>query len=348
MKDDLNALYAEFQEAVKKISTSDELEELRRVFIGRKGKLPAILKGLPGLAEDLRKEMGAFANEVKGQVETLFEEVSREIIGAEKKGAEEENWIDITAPAIPPSLGHTHLTSQAIEEITQIFESIGFTQGVHPEIDWDWYAFESLNLPKNHPARDEWETFFVADGDKIMEGEKGKVVLTPHTSNAQVRQMEMQKPPIRLINIGKTYRRQASVRHLPMFHQFEGLVIDKTASIAELKGVIDYFVKAYFGEDRETRLRPHHFRFTEPSFEVDISAEKGREGEKLFKAGWLELGGAGIVHPNVIASAGLDPNEYTGFAFGFGIERTMMMKSGLNIPDIRITYKNDLNFLQQF
>jgi phenylalanyl-tRNA synthetase alpha chain len=209
-------------------------------------------------------------------------------------------------------------------------------------------VFEALNMPGDHPARDDWETFFV----DVPEGAKGKLVLTPHTSNSQVRIMETQKPPIRMININRTYRRQSDTRHLSMFHQFEGLVIDRGMTIANLKGTIDYFAKTYFGPERTTRLRPHHFRFTEPSFEIDISCGVCNADPsvncRLCKEGWMELGGAGMVHPNVLKSGGLDSEEFSGFAFGWGVERTMMMKEGMNIDDIRVLYKNDLRFVKQF
>ena len=232
-----------------------------------------------------------------------------------------------------------------------MFARIGFTAVRTPEIDWDYYAFESLNMPPEHAARDDWETFFV-DAPIGTKKHQGKPVLTPHTSNSQVRTMEAQEPPIRMINIGRCYRRQIDVSHTPMFHQFEGMMIDKGVNMSHLKGIFDYFAKTYFGPDRRTRLRPHHFRFTEPSVEVDISCGVCGGDERgdcrLCKAGWLELGGGGMTHPNVIAAGGLDPNVYTGFAFGWGVERTLMMRSGIKIDDIRILYKNDLRFVRQF
>lgn len=348
MRDQLNALKTQFSAELDKITDSEKLEEIHLAYLGRKGALPALLKGLKDATPAERKELGQLANEVKSFIENSLESLAENIKSAEKQDKVEAEWIDITAPGIEPKIGHLHPVTQAISEITEIFSEIGFTRQRHPEVDWDWYAFESLNIPKGHPARDEWETFFIGDGEKITEGEKGKIVLTPHTSNSQVRQMEVQKPPIRMISINKTYRRQSGVRHSPMFHQFEGLFIDENVNMAQLKSIVEHFAKRFFGEDRTIRFRPHHFRFTEPSFEIDISAESGREDEKLFKSGWLELGGAGMVHPNVLRSAGLDPEKYTGFAFGWGIERTMMMKSGINIPDIRVLYKNDLRFLKQF
>ena len=203
-----------------------------------------------------------------------------------------------------------------------------------------------MNFPKNHPARDDWETFFIKQDP---DPKKGPMILTPHTSSGQIREMERKNPPIRMLNIAKCYRRQSDVSHSPMFHQFEGLVVDKNISIANLKGTLDYFVKSYFGEDRRSRIRPYHFQFTEPSFEVDVSCGmcKGH-GCKLCKEGWLEMGGSGMVHPNVLRNGGIDPKEFTGFAFGWGVERVLMMKEGIKIDDLRFLYSSNLNFLEQF
>jgi phenylalanyl-tRNA synthetase alpha chain len=265
--------------------------------------------------------------------------------------------IDVTEPGTRPPVGHLHIVSQAIMEITDIFSHIGFTRVRHPEVDWDWYPFESLNMPKNHPARDEWETFFIQyPGVPSTDERKQKIVLTPHTSNGQVREMEKGILPIRMINIAKCYRRQIDVSHTPMFHQFEGLYIDRGVGIGHLTGVFDYFVKSFFGPDRRVRLRPFHFQFTEPSFEIDISCGVcGGTGIlpektpcKLCKSGWLELGGAGMVHPTVLKNGGIDPAEYSGFAFGWGVERTYMMKGGTQLDDIRLLYSNDVRFLEQF
>ncbi|MDP2631500.1 MAG: phenylalanine--tRNA ligase subunit alpha [Candidatus Uhrbacteria bacterium] len=355
MKKELEQLRDEFLSAVKDVADAAGLEDLRVEYLGRKGKLAGIMKQLPSLAEDLRKDMGSFANEVKAAIETAFTEAHDSLHEIDRESRREVEWLDITMPGTQPKTGHLHLVTQAIEEVNNIFARLGFVLVRHPEVEWDLYAFESLNMPKDHPARDEWETFFIADGEKQMVGENGKVVLTPHTSNGQVREMEKGNMPIRMININKCYRRQSDVSHAPMFHQFEGLMIDKNVTIAELKGTIDFFAKNFFGADREIRLRPFHFRFTEPSFEIDITCDvcKGTGGDesavcRLCKDGWLELGGAGMVHPNVLKAGNLDPDEYTGFAFGWGVERTMMMKAGLNIADIRTLYRNDLRFLRQF
>ena len=257
-------------------------------------------------------------------------------------------------------MGHLHIVTQAIMEITRIFEKIGFTRVRHPEVDWDWYPFESLNMPPNHPARDEWETFFIecqkskvpAKRDPASRDKSQKfsnMVLTPHTSNGQVREMEKGKLPIRMINIAKCYRRQSDVSHVPMFHQFEGMYIDKGVTIGDLTGVFNFFVKNYFGPDRKVRLRPFHFQFTEPSVEIDINCGicLGR-GCRLCKEGWLEMAGGGMVHPIVLKNGGIDPNIYSGFAFGWGVERAYMMKSGTKLDDIRLLYSNDVRFLEQF
>lgn len=357
MRKELEQLRDDFLAALENVSDSLGLEDLRVQYLGRKGRLAEVMKKLPELAEDARKDIGQFGNEVKKGLETAFLEAQHAIEQLEERTKRDAEWIDITIPGKMPPLGSLHLVTQAIEEVSDILERLGFVRSRTPEVEWDWYAFESLNMPKDHAARDEWETFFIADdsGDHIREGKKGKVVLTPHTSNSQVREIEKGKLPIRMFNINKCYRRQSDVSHVPMFHQFEGLLIDKGVTITQLKGVFDFFVKHFFGSDRQVRLRPHHFRFTEPSFELDISCDickgTGKTGNatcRMCKEGWLELGGAGMVHPNVIKAGGLDPEVYSGFAFGWGIERTLMMRSGMNIDDMRIMYRNDLRFLRQF
>lgn len=365
MQNELEKLRVDLTAALASVTTTESLETVRVEYLGRKGKLAELMKGLAALSPEEKKDVGQLANEVKTGMEAAFAAAFAALADKETAARLTREWIDVSLPGTPTGVGHLHLTSQAIDEITDIFAHIGFSRARHPEVDWDYYAFEALNMPKDHPARDEWETFFIQEerGKEkeesseatVMTGEKGKVVLTPHTSNGQVREMEKKVLPIRMISIGKCYRRQASARHLPMFHQFEGLVIDKKTSVTELKGVCDYFAKRYFGADRVTRLRPYHFRFTEPSFELDISCGVcGGTGKvdgvkcKLCKEGWLELGGAGMVHPNVITAGGLDPDEYAGFAFGWGLERTMMMRAGVNIDDIRILYRNDFRFIRQF
>lgn len=325
------------------LTSLEEIESLRVSYLGRKGKINQLLDQLKTLEPDQKKVVGQLINDSRRAIENALTEQQRSITSSVKSS----QWFDPTIPGKKPKQGNLHLVTQAIDEITKLFGQIGFVRVRYPEVDWDWYAFESLNMPKNHPARDEWETFFI---DAPENPKKGKIVLTPHTSNGQVREMQRVKsPPIRMINIAKCYRRQSDISHVPMFHQFEGLVVDEGISIVHLKGTLDYFARQFFGKDRKTRLRPYHFQFTEPSFEVDISCGIcGGKGCKLCKAGWLELGGAGMVHPVVLKNGGIDPKKYSGFAFGWGVERTYMMKSGLKIDDIRTLYSPDLRYLKQF
>lgn len=322
--------------------TLEDLELVKHELLGKSGQLTELVKKIPQIKPEFRKSFGENVNEAKVAIQSAIEDKGA-LLGREPKKEE----VDVTLPGLKPPTGHLHPVTYAIEEISSIFEKIGFIRVRYPEADWDWYAFESLNMLPGHPARDEWETFFV-DGPKSKK--YGEIVLTPHTSNGQVREMERLKtPPVRMINIAKCYRRQSDVSHTPMFHQFEGLVVDKGIAITHLKGTIDYFVKQFFGPERKSRIRPFHFQFTEPSFEVDVTCDicLGK-GCRLCKEGWLELGGAGMVHPTVLKNGGIDPGKYTGFAFGWGVERTYMMKAGLKIDDIRLLYGNDIRFLTQF
>ncbi len=320
------------------------LEETKLQFLGKSGKLTLAIKEVTKLPVEKRPAFGVLANEVKKTIEDALEDKASSLSKAKKTTLLEK--IDVTNPGIKPSLGHLHLVTQAIEEISDIFEKIGFIKVKYPEVEWDWYAFEALNFPPNHPARDDWETFFI---DEKESSKYGPMLLTPHTSNGQIREMTTHKPPIKMLNIAKCYRRQSDVSHVPMFHQFEGLAIDTNLSISNLKGVLDYFVKSYFGKDRISRIRPYHFEFTEPSFEVDVSCGvcKGK-GCKLCKQGWLEMGGAGMVHPNVLKNCGIDSNKFSGFAFGWGVERVLMMKEGIQLDDVRTIYSDRMEFLEQF
>jgi len=353
MIDQLEALKAKIMAALGGVKDLAELEALEVAELGRKSGFSQLLKGLGALPPEERRAAGQKANEIKTGLEAAFAARKRELLSASVGALAESEWLDVTVPGLEPPAGHLHLVTQAIDEITDIFSRIGFYRVRHPEVDWDHYAFETLNMPPDHPARDEWETFFI---DRPAHPKFGRMLLTPHTSSGQVREMERRPLPIRMIGISKTYRRQMDVSHVPMFHQFEGLLIDKGVSVTHLRGVLDHFARTYFGPDRKTRLRPFHFRFTEPSFEVDITCGiclgTGRlaDGSKcrLCKDGWLELGGAGMVHPNVLAAGKIDPEVWGGFAFGWGIERTLMMRAGLQIPDIREVYKSDFRFLQQF
>jgi phenylalanyl-tRNA synthetase alpha chain len=352
-----NELLQQFQsiknDATGLILSSESLSELNEIkldFLGKSGRLSVAMKDLSKIPTEKRVEIGRLANEVKSTIESLIFEQEKKL-GLKDSGFS-MSQIDVTMPGVKPAEGHLHLITQAIQEISEIFSHIGFQRVSYPEVEWDWYAFEGLNFPENHPARDDWETFFI---DTKPHEKKGRMLLTPHTSSGQIREMEKlgagnkKDVNIRMLNIAKTYRRQSDISHTPMFHQFETLVIGKNISIAHLKGVLDYFVRSYFGKKRKSRIRPYHFQFTEPSFETDVSCGVcDGQGCNLCKAGWLELGGAGMVHPNVIKNCGLDPKIYTGFASGWGVERVLMMKEGLVIDDLRTLYSNDLRFLEQF
>ncbi len=352
-QDLLNQFQSVNSDATSLIINAESLSELNEIkldFLGKNGRLSIAMKVLSQTPAEKRGEIGRLANEVKTTIEDL-------IAAQEKKlGAKVVTTgltsTDVTMPGILPPIGHLHLITQAIGEISRIFEHIGFTRVRYPEVEWDWYAFGGLNFPQNHPARDDLETFFV---DANVDPKHGRMLLTPHTSSGQIREMTKEAAKkgepisIKIVNIAKTYRRQSDVSHTPMFHQFETLVIGENISVTHLKGVLDYFAKSWFGPHRKTRIRPYHFQFTEPSFETDVSCGvcEGR-GCNLCKEGWLELGGAGMVHPHVIKNCGLDPKKYTGFASGWGVERVLMMREGLALPDLRILYSSDLRFLQQF
>lgn len=321
--------------SIDAVENLDQLERVRRQYLSKKsGELTKLLKKIPKLKPAERKEIGQLLNEAKIEIEKEIEEKKSHL-----SNLTSQIPLDPTAPAIPVPQGHLHLITQAIKEISTIFERLGFVRRRYREIETDWYAFESLNMPPNHPARDEWETFFVSEN----------VVVTPHTSSGQLREMKRTKPPIRMINISRCGRRQSDLNHVPTFYQFEGLLIDKDVAVTHLKGVLTHFAHEFFGPEREIRLRPYDFRFTEPSFEVDVTCGLCQgKGCRYCKAGWAELGGAGMVHPTVLQNGGISSKDYRGFAFGWGVERTYLMKSNLNIPDLRMIYENDVRFLEQF
>jgi len=284
MKDKLQQLKDRFEQEIKKISDSINLEQLETKYLGRKaGELTQILRGLKDLSADQRKEIGQLANELKRDITEKLEQ-AKDVIKGQGKGPD---FLDVTLPGVQLPEGHLHLVTQAIREINEIFEQIGFTRVRYPEVEWDWYAFEALNMPPDHPARDEWETFFI---DKKPVGPKGQRILTPHSTSGDVREMEKKKLPIRVVNITKCYRRQIDISHVPMFHQFDGLLVDKNITIAHLQGTLDYFVKQFFGPKRKARIRPFHFQFTEPSFEVDVSCGLcGGKGCKCARLAGLNL-----------------------------------------------------------
>lgn len=348
----LQSLQTAISDLLQDFDTQEKtnISSLKNQYLGKKGKVNDLMKMMRDVPKDMKPMAGQLLNELKENIQHQISLLTQIAPDIEK--------IDLTLPGIKPKTGHMHPVSQAMEEITHIFEKIGFTRVRYPEVDWDHYVFEALNMPPDHPARDEWETFFV---DHPPHPSLGKMVLTTHTSNGQVREMERlnSKPPIRMINIARCYRRQQDATHTQMFHQFEGLVVDKGINIQHLKGTLDHFAQQFYGPGTKSRIRPFHFQFTEPSFEVDFSCHIcGGSGEikngkktakcKFCKSGWHEVGGAGMVHPNVLKAGGIDPDQYTGFAFGWGIERTYTLREGLNIDDIRLIYSGDLRFLEQF
>ncbi|MEA2020278.1 MAG: phenylalanine--tRNA ligase subunit alpha [Patescibacteria group bacterium] len=352
----IEKIQKEAQQRIKNVQSIRDLEDLEKLYLGKRGELTEITKSIPSLKEKERPKVGKKVNQAKSKLETTLKNKRNELkeSGGESRG---EVWLDVTLPGKKPKLGHLHPVTQTIHEIEDIFHRLGFVRRRYPEVETDWYAFESLNMPPNHPARDEWETFYIENPkfDPPAGGRSSKAeydtrfVLTPHTSNGQVREMERVGVPVRMINISRCDRRQSDVSHIPTFYQFEGLVVDKDINITHLKGTLDFFVKEYFGEDREYRLRPYDFRFTEPSFEIDISCGLCHgKGCRYCTGGWSELGGAGMVHPQVLKNGSLDPKKVSGFAFGWGVERVFMMRENLNISDIRVLYENDIRFLRQF
>jgi phenylalanyl-tRNA synthetase alpha chain len=314
----------------------EELERLRVKYLGRKGALTQILRGLGRLDPELRRAIGEQANRTKEALEALlFEQIQCAHKDARAAAAIS---IDVTLPGRRAPRGRLHPLNQVMAEVCDIFLHLGFEAVEGPEVELDWYNFEALNLPPDHPARDMQDTFYFND----------KVLLRTHTSPMQIRTMEQRRPPVRIIAPGKVYRRDSDITHSPMFHQVEGLLVDKGVTFADLKGVLTAFVHQMFGPEVGVRFRPSYFPFTEPSAEVDIECVICRgEGCRVCKlTGWLEVLGSGMVHPAVFEAVGYDPEEYTGFAFGLGIERLAMLKYG--IDDIRLFFENDLRFLRQF
>lgn len=334
------------------------LEELQVKYMGRNGLVNGLMQEIKNVPTDQKKQFGADLNALKKEIEQKLYDKKKELL----KSAEETTSVDVTLPGTQYPKGSLHFTTYAIEEISKVFEKLGFIRMSYPEVEYEFFSFDALNMGADHPARDDFETFFIeSDPHKQF----GKMVLTPHTSSGQHREMKrLGKPPIRMINIAKTYRPNWDASHVPMFHQFEGMCVDENINITHLKGTIDHFAKEFFGPNREIRLRPFHFQFTEPSFEVDITCgvcegtgytlgvsvntPEVKTRCKICKQGWLELGGAGMIHPNVMRAGGFDPAKYTGFAFGWGVERTFAMKEGLKLDDIRVLYSGDIRFLEQF
>jgi phenylalanyl-tRNA synthetase alpha chain len=335
---DLKSLQKEAEEKISKAKSSKELESIRVEFLGRKGKLTSLLKSIPSLPKEERKEFGKKCNELKALIENLLNEKLIHLKEKEKEEKLKKEFVDITLPGRHNLLGSLHPITKTLREIVNIFTSMGFSVAEGPEIETDFYNFEALNMPKGHPAREMQDTFYITED----------VVLRTHTSPVQVRVMMNQSPPIQVIAPGKVYRKDADITHTPMFHQVEGLMVDNRVTFSDLKGVLEIFLKEIFGGETKVRFRPSFFPFTEPSAEVDIGCVIcGGKGCKVCKGtGWLEILGCGMVDPTVFKHVNINPEIYQGFAFGMGVERIAMLKYG--IDDLRLFFDNDLRFLQQF
>ena len=324
---------------IEEAKDKNALEDVRVKFLGKKGELTTILRSMGNLSKEERPAMGKLVNEAKKAIEEKLDEVVADIKQKEKELKLKNEIIDVTLPGEKNEIGKRHPLEVTIERIKDIFISMGFTVEDGPEVELDYYNFEALNIPKNHPARSEQDTFYIND----------EVVLRTQTSGVQVRTMEKQKPPIKMISPGKVYRADSvDATHSPIFYQMEGLVVAKGVTFADLKGTLNLFMKKMFGDKVKTKFRPHHFPFTEPSAEMDATCYVcGGKGCKVCKgSGWIEMLGCGMVHPNVLRNAGIDPEEYSGFAFGFGIDRMVMLSYELD--DIRLLYESDMRFLNQF
>ncbi len=326
--------------ALEQINAEDaNLEQIKIKYLGKKGELTAVLRGMGALTPEERPLVGQLANEIRAQIEeAIAEKASLAQAAALEKQLKDEK-LDVTMPATPVASGHIHPLTQVQRHLEDIFIGMGFSIVEGPEVELDYYNFQALNIPENHPARDTQDTFYISDN----------ILLRSQTSPVQVRTMEHMKPPIRIISPGRVYRSDAlDSTHSPLFHQLEGLVVDKGITMGDLKGTLEIFAKKMFGESTRIRFRPHHFPFTEPSAEVDVSCYVcGGKGCRLCKGeGWIEILGAGMVHPFVLSNCGIDPEEYSGFAFGLGIERIAM--KAYSVDDIRLFYENDQRFLEQF
>lgn len=340
MRDRIKQVFEAFKEQIKNKSdlNKQNLIDLKVRFLGKQGELTALLKGLKDVPADQKSEIGKELNVVRNQMESEIDVALKELSEKELVARLESEKLDVSLSKRELGVGSNHLLSRVINEISEVFLNLGFQMADGPEIETDYYNFTALNIPFDHPARDRQDSFYI-DEHKM---------LRTQTSTVQVHTMETQKPPIRVICPGKVYRPDYDATHSPMFQQIEGLVIDKGITLCDLKGILDEFARGFFSESSKTRFRPSYFPFTEPSVEVDVScAICGGKGCSLCKGtGWIEVLGAGVVNPNVLKMSGIDPDEYTGFAFGVGVERAAMLKYG--IPDMRILFENDMRFLKQY
>ncbi len=330
------------QSALAAIAAAEDLSALdgvRVAYLGKKGQLTTVLKGMKDVSPEERPLVGKMVNEARAEIEGKLDERKSALAAAALEAQLAEEVIDVTLPARRERIGHSHPNAIALEELEKIFIGMGYEVEEGPEIEYDYYNFEALNIPANHPAKDEQDTFYI----------NKDIVLRTQTSPVQVRMMEKGVLPIRMIAPGRVFRAdEVDATHSPSFHQVEGLVIDKNITFADLKGTLEEFAKEMFGEDTRVKFRPHHFPFTEPSAEMDVSCFKcGGKGCRFCKGeGWIEILGCGMVHPHVLEMSNIDPREYTGFAFGIGLERIALLK--YEIDDMRLLYENDSRFLEQF
>ena len=345
MKDKLKQIREKALASIESSEGLNGLNDVRVAFLGKKGELTAVLKGMKDVSPEERPLVGQMVNETRAAIEQKLEETKKKMEALELEHKLKKEVIDVTLPAKKNRVGHGHPNTIALEEVERIFVGMGYEVVEGPEVEYDYYNFEALNIPANHPAKDEQDTFYIND----------KIVLRTQTSPVQARIMEQGKLPIRMIAPGRVFRSdEVDATHSPSFHQIEGLVVDKNITFADLKGTLEEFAKQLFGPETKTKFRPHHFPFTEPSAEVDVSCFKcGGSGEieghscRFCKgSGWIEILGCGMVHPHVFEMCGIDPEEYTGFAFGVGLERIALLK--YEIDDMRELYKNDIRFLKQF
>nr|WP_022759799.1 phenylalanine--tRNA ligase subunit alpha [Butyrivibrio sp. AD3002] len=330
------------ESALKQIGETDGLDMLNDIrvnFLGKKGELTSILKSMKDVAPEDRPKVGQMVNEVREEIEKSLEATKKKMEVAVREAKLASETIDVTLPAKKNNVGHRHPNTITLEDVENVFIGMGYEVAEGPEVEKDYYNFEALNIPADHPAKDEQDTFYIS----------GDLLLRTQTSSTQVHEMEKGKLPIKMIAPGRVFRAdEVDATHSPSFHQIEGLVIDKDITFADLKGTLAEFAKEIFGEDVKVKFRPHHFPFTEPSAEMDVSCFKcGGKGCRFCKGeGWIEILGCGMVHPHVLEMSGIDPNEYTGFAFGLGLERIAVLK--YEIDDMRLLYENDIRFLEQF
>ena len=339
MKNKLLELKENAIKLIEEANSKEVIEKIRVDFLGKKGEVTSILKGMGSLSNEERPIMGKVANEVRGAIEESLKTAFETIKKVEREQKLKSEKIDVTIAGTKRRIGSKHPISVTLDEITKIFTSMGFQVADGPEVETVYNNFDALNAPKNHPSRDMSDTFYISDN----------ILLRTQTSPVQIRTLKSQEPPIKIISPGRCFRVDTpDATHSPMFHQVEGLIVDKEVTMTDLKGTLDLFAKQLFGPNVKTKFRPHHFPFTEPSAEVDVSCFKcGGSGCRVCKgSGWIEILGAGMVHPNVLREGNIDPEEYRGFAFGMGIERIAMLK--YEVDDIRLLFENDMRLIDQF